>query len=186
MLLCFLGLAIAFHRRCKRAGLLRHNLRNVLLTLYASTSIIFIRTIYRTVEYFLIVNTDFSNPNLDPDTLSPVVRYEWFFYVFEAIPMFVNTFLLNASHPAKYLPRSNKVFLAEDGKTEIEGPGYHDKRFWLITLFDPFDIVGLIRNRIMGKGSLKYWEQGQQGAVTTLAEGPDRNEVKAEGVSEKV
>ena len=81
--------------------------------------------------------------------------------------MFVNTFLLNAFHPAKYLPRSNKVFLAKDGKTEIEGPGYSDKRFFLLTIIDPFDVAGLIRNRLTGKRSPKYWEQGQQGPVST-------------------
>ena len=55
-----------------------------------------------------------------------------------------------------YLPRSNKVFLAEDGVTEVEGPGYEDKRNFLVTLADPFDIGGLIR----GRDKVRYWETG--------------------------
>ena len=72
------------------------------------------------MEYFLIEGTDFGDTALTEDDFSPLMRYEWFFYVFEAVPMFVNTFLMNWFHPAKYLPRSNKVFLAQDGVTEVE------------------------------------------------------------------
>ncbi len=69
--------------------------------------------------------------------------------------MLTNSVLLNARHPARYLPRSNKVYLAEDGVTEIEGPGYEDRRFFLLTIFDPFDLIGLIK----GTDKEKYWER---------------------------
>ena len=69
--------------------------------------------------------------------------------------MFCNTTLLNVYHPMRWLPRSNKVYLAEDGITEIEGPGFEDRRPFLLTLADPFDLVGLITRR--GKEN-KYWE----------------------------
>lgn len=57
----------------------------------------------------------------------------------------------------KTLPRSNKIYLAMDGVTEIEGPGYEDRRHFLLTLFDPFDIVGIIMNR----KQVKYWENSE-------------------------
>ncbi|MCJ1277497.1 hypothetical protein MMC21_005310 [Puttea exsequens] len=151
----FLTLAVYFHRRCRAAGLYPKNLRAVLITLYTSSALIMIRTIYRTVEYFEVL-TIHPRPGFDPNTISPIVRYEWFFWVFEATLMVCNSVLLNVRHPAMYLPRSNKVFLAEDGVTEVEGPGYEDKRNFLVTLADPFDIGGLIR----GRDKVRYWETG--------------------------
>ena len=47
----------------------------------------------------------------------------------------------------RFLPVNNKIYLDRDGVTEIEGPGIQDKRNFLLTLFDPFDVVGLIRGR---------------------------------------
>lgn len=68
--------------------------------------------------------------------------------------MLVNSVLLNWRHPAKFLPTSNKVYLGEDGVTEIDGPGYGDKRNFLVSLVDPFDLVGLVK----GRDKKKYWE----------------------------
>lgn len=69
--------------------------------------------------------------------------------------MGANTLLLNFRHPAMYLPRSNKIYLAEDGVTEIMGPGFEDKRNFLLTIFDPFDLVGLFKGRDKKE---RYWE----------------------------
>ena len=70
--------------------------------------------------------------------------------------MVLNTYLMNAYPPAKYLPANHKIYLATDGKTELEGPGAADKRpFWL-TLVDPFDIVGLVRGR---DAKNRFWEK---------------------------
>ena len=130
---CFVALAAHFHRRCYKAGLLPKNLKAILLTLYASSALITVRTIYRTVEY-LSLSAIHVEPRFNPMSISPIVRYEWFFWVFEGVMMLANSVLLNVRHPARFLPRSNKVYLAEDGVTEVEGPGYEDKRirgiFW--------------------------------------------------------
>ena len=150
----FILLAIYFHRRCYKARILPQNLKAILYTLYCSSALIMIRTIYRTVEYFSIIQINVT-PGFNPMSISPIIRYEWFFWVFEALLMLTNSVLLNARHPAKYLPRSNKVYLAEDGVTEIEGPGYEDRRFFLLTIFDPFDLIGLIK----GRDKEKYWER---------------------------
>ena len=77
--------------------------------------------------------------------------------------MIVNSVLLNIRHPARFLPSSNKVYLAEDGVTEIMGPGYSDKRNFLITIFDPFDLVGLIRGRDKKN---RYWEGQEQNPIS--------------------
>jgi len=61
--------------------------------------------------------------------------------------MFANTSLLNVFHPMAQLPRSNKVYLAKDGVTEIEGPGFDDKRNFLLTIIDPFDVYGMVTRR---------------------------------------
>lgn len=48
---CFLALAGTFHRRCLKAGINNADLRSALRTLYASTALLTVRTIYRIVEY---------------------------------------------------------------------------------------------------------------------------------------
>ncbi len=72
--------------------------------------------------------------------------------------MITNIVMLNFRHPATFLPSSNKVYLAEDGVTEIEGPGFEDRRNFFVTLFDPFDLVGLIK----GRDKQKYWERQEE------------------------
>ncbi|TRM68204.1 RTA1 like protein-domain-containing protein [Schizophyllum amplum] len=151
----FIGIAARFHYKCRRTGVLKSNLRTVIVVLYCSCTIITARTIYRTVEYFAVAQISTTSGG----NISPIVCHEWFFWVFEASLMFSNSVLLNVFHPSRYLPRNNKIYLSEDGKTEIEGPGYKDKRNFLLTLFDPFDIIGLIRKKDAKRYCTHYrWE----------------------------
>ncbi|KAH8819495.1 hypothetical protein F5884DRAFT_13326 [Xylogone sp. PMI_703] len=154
VLFLFVFLASWYHRKCIRAKQIPQNLSKVLHTLYLSTTLVGIRTIYRTVEYFSSASIHVTE-DTDPSTFSAILRYEWFFYVFEATLMVINSFLLNFRHPMRFLPRNNKIYLAQDGVTEIEGAGYDDNRFWLLTVFDPFDLVGMCRGRNMER---KFWE----------------------------
>ena len=147
----FIALAGRFHYNCARAKVLNKRVKRPLYVLYASSTLITIRTIYRTVEYFTAASLNIT----DTKNISPVLKDEWFFWIFETLVMFSNTTLLNAFYPMSYLPRSNKIYLAQDGVTEIEGPGFEDRRPFLLTLVDPFDLVGLITRR--GKQN-KYWE----------------------------
>lgn len=150
MFLAFMVLIVIFHRRCIAAGVLTHNTRTVIYVLYVSGFLILIRNIFRTASFFY------------PPT-SPANGDEVFFWVFEALPMLANTFLLNIFPPAKYIPKNHKVYLARDGKTEIEGPGMVDKRHFLLTLVDPFDLVGLATGH---DNKNKFWEHdgiGDQG-----------------------
>lgn len=143
------------------------NLRNVIRTLYASSALIGARTIFRTVEYFVVADLNFYVIN-DPNTVSSLLRYEAYFWVFESSFMVVNTLLMNVMHPMKVLPENTKIYLARDGVTEIEGPGYVDRRKFWVTLVDPFDLNGVFRKR-SGKEE-RFWEMpGQEREVVSGA-----------------
>lgn len=153
LMVAFTALAAKFQYNCRRGGVLNDKIKRCLNVLYISSTLITIRTIYRTVEYFTAASLNAFD---DIDKISPLLKQEWFFWFFEVVFMFSNTILLNVFHPMQVLPRNNKVYLAEDGETEVEGPGYKDPRPFLLTLIDPFDIYGLIVHR--GKKE-KYWEK---------------------------
>jgi hypothetical protein len=171
VLVAFVYLAVHFHRTCKRANHLPKNLAAVLHTLYASSALIGARTIFRTVEYFIVANLNFYKISNAKD-VSVLLRYEWYFWVFESSLMVVNTYLLNVRHPMRFLPRNNKIYLAKDGKTEVLGPGYGDSRKFWVTLVDPFDINGMLKGR---KGrEEQFWEthatdQGQPSESSEVA-----------------
>lgn len=88
--------------------------------------------------------------------------------------MLVNTYLWNLLHPAKFLPRDHKVYLSTDGRTELLGPGFLDKRSFIVTLLDPFDIVGLLRGKHRKN---VFWDQPGQ---PVAAEQGARDEESAE------
>ncbi|CAK7205612.1 hypothetical protein SEUCBS139899_008390 [Sporothrix eucalyptigena] len=151
----FLLLAIIFHRRTRKDGIHNKNLTSALTTLYCSEALLLTRTIYRVVEYFSVADLHYVD-GIDPNTFSPILRYEWFFYVFEASLMLCNTWLINIRHPRRFLPKSTKTYLSRDGVTEITGPGYKEDRNFVMTVLDPFDIVGLIQGR---DKKTAFWEQ---------------------------
>jgi hypothetical protein len=138
----FILLAAVFHRRTVREGVCSKNIRTVLIVLYVSSIIVTARCIYRIVEFF-----EYGS--------GPLTHTEAYFWVFEASIMFINTAMLNIWHPGRNLPRSNKVFLSRDGKTELRGPGYQDKRPFIVTFFDPFDLAGLVTGR---DKKTKFWD----------------------------
>jgi len=160
----FMLLAGVFHRRTIKAGIRNKNLTNALVTLYVSTVILTIRTIYRVVEYFSIADLHYDS-SFDPMTLSPLIRYEWWFYVFEASLMLCNQIMMNIRHPRKYLPKSTKVYLTRDG-TEVTGPGYKDSRRLIVTLLDPFDLWGLVKGR---EKESRFWESNGTDNETSAA-----------------
>lgn len=113
------------------------------------------------VEYWSIAEHDYWKPGFDAKSLSPAIRYESFFYVFEAMLMLINHVLLNVRHPRMWLPKSTKTYLSRaDGATEIDGPGYKDGRPFWVTLVDPFDVHGLLGGRKKGGD---FWDgDGEQ------------------------
>ncbi|WEW59557.1 hypothetical protein PRK78_005031 [Emydomyces testavorans] len=174
-LFCLLG--GTFHWRCARASIRIHRVSAPLLTLYISTSIILVRCIYRTIEHFNVLSVR-HGPGVDLTTLSPIVRYEWFFYVFEASLMLVNSFLWNWRHPRQYLPENYNIYLAQDGVTELEGPGWKDDRPLIMTMFDPFSWCEPKTQK-----QRPFWETNGYTLVTAGSNGAkDRHYAEAEAV----
>jgi hypothetical protein len=170
VLICFLSLIGYFHYQCKKKGPFPKNVRGVLITLYCSSVLIGIRAIYRTVEYFTI--STFRYTPAMSSSAPPIIRDEVFFWVFEALLMLANSFLFNLRNPMRFLPKDFKVYLAEDGVTEVEGPGYLDMRFFLIAMVDPFDLIGLARGRHLKRD---FWKTDanlkEQGEPTVTRDG---------------
>lgn len=138
----FLGLVVIFHMRLVKEKIMTAKLRAVLNLLYISSSFILLRSIYRCVESWL-------------GYAGYLHKNEAWFYVFDAGLMLINSIMLNIWHPARYLPSNNKVYLAKDGVTELQGPGWVDTRPLWVTVLDPFDLGGLIRGTDKKK---KFWE----------------------------
>ncbi|KAI0127951.1 RTA1 like protein-domain-containing protein [Xylariales sp. AK1849] len=151
----FVSLATHFQVKCRRNGINSTKVNNALTTLHISTAIITVRTIYRIIEYFDLSNMNFWAPGFDPMSMSPIIRYEWFFYVFEASLMLINSVMLNVRHPRRWLPKSTKVYLAKDGATEVIGPGYKQERNFFVTLLDPFDIYGMMKGK---DKETRFWD----------------------------
>ncbi|SPO05513.1 related to Rtm1p [Cephalotrichum gorgonifer] len=157
VLVCFVILAGIFHRRCLRGGVTDMRLQRPLIVLYISACLIFARTIFRVVEYFGMTQMKYDDPAFDPSTITPLLRKEWYFYVFEGALMLINTYLFNAQHPRMFLPEKSSTYLALDGKTEVDGPGWKEDRPWVMTFIDPFNFQGMIT----GGAKMKmdpFWE----------------------------
>lgn len=153
----FVLLAAVFQRRAQKANVLTQPLRTTLTVLYISCTIVTARCIYRIVEFF-----EWGN--------GPLTHSEVYFWIFEASIMFINTAMLNIWHPGRRLPRSNHIFLAKDGRTELLGPGWEDKRPFIVTFFDPFDIAGLVTGK---DKKTKFWDMSPE-ELTRLNEERER------------
>lgn len=127
IIVIFIILAAMFHWRCAKANVHAKAVLTPLITLYISMCLILIRCIYRLVEY--LGNATVRLDDLESlKALSPILRYEWYFYIFEATLMLINSVLWNVWNPGRYLPRSYHVHLAQDGRTEVEGEVESDTR----------------------------------------------------------
>ena len=121
-------LATSFHRRVTSSRLNVEPVIQTLWTLYGSMTLIFVRCIYRLVEHM-------GNTHIDLDDaaalakLSPVLRYEAYFYIFEAVLMLINVFIWNIWNPGKMFARN--VYLCSDGITEIVYEDTMKRKWWL-------------------------------------------------------
>ncbi|KAL7627705.1 hypothetical protein AAE478_001899 [Parahypoxylon ruwenzoriense] len=126
VIIVFICLAVLFRRRCGKANIHSKAVRIILLTLYVSMTLILIRCIYRLVEH--TGNTNVELDDLESlRSLSPILRYEAFFYIFEATLMLINSVLWNVWNPGRFLPKDYHIYLARDG-TEVEGEKDSDDR----------------------------------------------------------
>jgi len=94
-ILLFLILVVKFQRQALEIERLnglweKSNWRPLLYVTYGSLSFITIRIIFRLVQY-------------SSGVLSYIPTHEAFFYVFEALPMSLALWMLNAIHPGRYL-----------------------------------------------------------------------------------
>ncbi|KAI9803964.1 MAG: hypothetical protein M1833_000245 [Piccolia ochrophora] len=143
----FLALVAVFYSRCKNASVSNAKMRKVVYLLFGTSLLILARCIFRVVEVFE------SQPGEEPGAIT---KNEWPFWVFETGLMIICTYWLNWHHPAQYLPKNFKLYLSSiDKTTEIEGPGWVDKRPLIVTLFDPFDLVGLA---MRSDEKNRFWE----------------------------
>ncbi|KAL7943903.1 hypothetical protein V8C42DRAFT_92086 [Trichoderma barbatum] len=126
VIIIFICLAAIFHMRCTRAAPKARAVTALLNTLYISMTLIFIRCLYRLVEH--TGNTEVDITNIEAlRRLSPLLRYEGFFYIFEATLMLLNSFLWNIWNPGRLLPRNSHTYLAQDGTEAIVEP-FQDSR----------------------------------------------------------
>ncbi|KAI1469852.1 uncharacterized protein F4812DRAFT_420535, partial [Daldinia caldariorum] len=126
LIFIFVCLAGIFHRRCLRANVQVRGVKILLYTLYASMALILVRCIYRLVEHTGNTNVDLDNIEALRN-LSPILRYEAFFYVFEATLMLINSILWNVWNPGRFLPKEPHIYLSRDG-TEVRGEEESDDR----------------------------------------------------------
>ncbi|RYP13447.1 hypothetical protein DL767_010727 [Monosporascus sp. MG133] len=126
IIISFFCLATLFHRRCAKTNIHAKAVKTILITLYMSMTLILIRSIYRLVEHTGNTNVDLTDLE-SLRNLSPLLRYEVFFYIFEASLMLINSILWNVWHPGRFLPKDNHIYLAQDG-TEVEGEADSDCR----------------------------------------------------------
>jgi hypothetical protein len=155
----FFSLVVLVERRCRRAGCFPHNVRVVCRVLYVTSLMMLLRCVVRTVEGFEAASCDRDAPGYD-GYCGAVQRHEWFLWVFEVANVTVFVALLAFLPPGRYLPRNPDVYLDPyDWSTERIGPGFSmaQGRSWLATVLDPFDVVGMMRDR--GRTAEKFWER---------------------------
>jgi len=148
VIVIFVAIASIFHWRCAKANIRARAVSTPLATLYVSMALILVRCIYRLVEHMGNTAVKLSDPE-SLKRLSPILRYEWYFYVFEATLMLLNSALWNVWNPGRYMPRNSRVYLARDGVTELEDSSKSRKQPLLVTIGSvfTFGILGAVHRK---------------------------------------
>jgi hypothetical protein len=166
----FMCLAALFHRRCVNANIHTKAIRTMMITLYVSMMLILVRCIYRLVEH-AGGNTAVDVDSLEAlSKLSPILRYEVYFYIFEATLMLINSVLWNVWNPVRFLPINHRIYLARDG-AEVEGEEDKDDRPLLAKTAHVLTFGVLFRKK------------GQTQRFQELAEYPGTNSLDGSGVA---
>ncbi|KAI6818812.1 hypothetical protein KC332_g10006 [Hortaea werneckii] len=120
-------------------AVVEHVVRNLCIMLYGTSSLVLVRCIARAIEDLATL------PSSSCGDLCQTLRYqEWYVYMFEAAPVILYTWWLNAMHPGRLLPRRKEKYLDLDGGTERLGPGWIDRRSKAAIFADPLDVRGLL------------------------------------------
>lgn len=131
--------------RCCYVGRITRSPRvtRLLAILYTTTLFLLLRTLYTTVYHF----TTPANPshalkeaqsNSQSLTLPAILLNEVYFLVLDSTPVLLVPILWNVFHPRGYLPADPARYLAQDGRTELKGPGWNDSRSLTETFMNPF------------------------------------------------
>lgn len=123
-ILCFTCLALRFHSDMKKIEAEGVNNRRVsswrplMLVEYVGLAFISARNIYRLIEF-------------SQGWGSPVAKAEAAFYVLDAAPMLLATFLFNVFHPGRTLVGPDSEFpKKKKGKKEKKECGSEENRMW--------------------------------------------------------
>ncbi|KAK1749483.1 putative RTA1 domain protein [Echria macrotheca] len=144
VILSFAIVAGLFHHRCARSNISSRPVWKSLHTLYGSMALILARSIYRTVEH--AGSTTVHLRDYDSLTqLTPLMRHEYYFYIFEATLMLANSVLWNVRNPAGTLRRN--VHLAQDGITELDDGIKVDERSRMAKVGNVVTFGMLFRNK---------------------------------------
>jgi hypothetical protein len=143
VIVIFVFLAAVFHRRCTKANIRNKAVSTPLTILYISMFLILARCLYRLVEH--LGNATVHLGDIESlKTLSPILRYEWFFYIFEATLMLINSVIWNVWNPGRFLPKNKHVYLAQDGTTELGADRDHSDDRPLIAKVGSMATFGLL------------------------------------------
>lgn len=110
----FFVMTSIFWYRCSKSNIRNQAVPRLIIVLFCSMILIFIRCVYRTVEHAGQTTQDLENVQ-EENKDSPLERYEWFFWVFEGCTMLTNSLLWNFFHAGRFLPRSTETWVGEDG-----------------------------------------------------------------------
>jgi len=96
--------------KARRSGIPTERWTTILYALYAVGSFIFLRTIYRTIEYITSQSSDTGY----------LLTHESFVWIFEAAPIVTATTIFVLFHPAKYIPNDKSERIEYDGVSSME------------------------------------------------------------------
>ncbi|GAM82625.1 hypothetical protein ANO11243_006070 [Dothideomycetidae sp. 11243] len=171
----FLFLNARLHMSLRKAGPLPRHVQTMIYVLYVTSSMVLVRGIYRAVQ-------GFESKRCENSDCGKVVNSQAMFWIFEVSNITLFVIALTIFTPGRYLPPTDRVFLdPTDRTTERLGPGFAkaDRRLWLITILDPFDILG----KMKGKKTIcdPFWDEPQP-----VYEGDARHYNERVAISEEV
>jgi hypothetical protein len=160
VILIFVGLAGMFYIRIHKSPINAPQVRTMIYTLSMSMVLIAIRSIYRLIEHAGPSHIDISD--IDAlRALSPLYRFEAFFYVFEATVMLLNSTLWNVFNPGRFLPKNHRIHLTKEGD-EVEGPRDPDTRSVLLKTLNILTFGLLFQRKRMDYASHEITEYPSQ------------------------
>ncbi|KAK4246790.1 hypothetical protein C7999DRAFT_41773 [Corynascus novoguineensis] len=146
----FFLVAGLFHSSCLQRRISNTRVMRPLYAAYASMFFFLGRNIYRMIVHFGI---PVLKHEMNNSSLVIVVRYEWYFMVFEATLIFLSLAVWNVAHPGRFLPPDSRKYLAQNNRTILDGPGWKDSRTITELFFDPFNMF-----HASDGNERKFWE----------------------------